>query len=172
MTDDKYRLPSSPLVRIHSVVPKRSDDPRSGPLERHRIAIRSLIRLERPLANSKSPHRLFVKLHIKQIEDIAPDQKPVLLRRDRAENSIKDLRGTEYLPELRASLHPKKIEKVRFTLAEGVILVKHALRQRPRSGVRDHGVGKIGNRGHHLAFVFGSRRFDPDAAILGEGDVP
>ena len=108
MTDDKYRLPSSPLVRIHSVVPKRSDDPRSGPLERHRIAIRSLIRLERPLANSKSPHRLFVKLHIKQIEDIAPDQKPVLLRRDRAENSIKDLRGTEYLPELRAPLHPKK----------------------------------------------------------------
>ena len=90
---------------------ERSDNPRSGPLERHRIAIRSLIHPQRPLANGKSPHRLLVKLHIKQIKNIPSDQKPVLLGRDRVKNSIKDLRGTEYLPELGTSFHPKKSDE-------------------------------------------------------------
>ena len=49
---------------------------------------------------------------------------------------------------------------------------KHVLRQSPRSGVRDHRVGEVRNRRHHLDLVFGSRGFEPDTTLLGTGDVP
>lgn len=101
------RLVLAALIRIHRIVPERSDDLRSGPLERHRSAIRWLIHPQRVLANGERPHGLLVELHVEQIEDVPSDEEPVLLSGNRVEDPVKDLRRAKYVPELRTTLHPE-----------------------------------------------------------------
>jgi len=109
------------LIRIHRSVPKGSDDPRSGPLKRHRSAIRCLVHPQRPLANSKSPHNILVEFHIEQIEDIPSDQEPVSLCRNRMEDPVKDLRRTEYVSELGAAFHPEEFSNERSAIYSVVL---------------------------------------------------
>ena len=49
---------------------------------------------------------------------------------------------------------------------------EHLLCQSPRSSIRDYGVGEVRNCSHDFDFVLGRRRFEPDAAFLGECDFP
>ena len=158
-------------IRIHRLVPKRSDNPRSGPLERHRGVIRRLIHPYRPLANGESPRGLLVEFHIEQIEDVPSDQQPVFLRRNCVENAVENLRRTEDVSELWAAFHPRDIKRVvsKYGISGSG---EYALRQGPRSGVRDHRVSKVRNRRHHLDLILRSRRLKPGAGLLWGGNVP
>jgi len=151
-------------------VSKGTDNPRSGPLKRHRGTVRCLIHSQRPLANGESPHRLLIEFYAEQIEDVSPDQEPVFLCRDCMENAIEDLRRTEDVSELWAAFHPRDFqvsdEQSREPSGEYILC------QGPRSGIRDHGVSEVRDCRHYLNLVLRGRRLQPDTTLLGEINIP
>ena len=95
------------LIRIHRLVSKGGDDPRSSPLKRHRCTIRCPIHPQGPLANCESPHSPLVEFYVEQIEDVPSDEESVFLCGDCVENAVEDLRGAEDVSELCTAFHPR-----------------------------------------------------------------